>query len=260
MAKSFLYREVHGTTGPYLLLVHGIMSSRAQWIPNLEALGTFCRPVVVELLGHGRSPSPDDPGCYTPESYMGQFETIRRELSVDRWLVCGQSLGASLTLRYALEHPERVIAQVFTNSRSALWENPTQAAMEMAVKSLRLRGPQALNDFPLHPSRSRHLEPAVKKALVQDVERIDLLGFSNTLLHMVPRCSVRDRIRENTVPTLLVVGRFDKQFAHLVDYAEKTMPFLEITVLEGGHAINADAAQMFNEAVEAFFSRFLKEG
>ena len=34
--------------------------------------------------------------------------------------VCGQSLGATLTLRYALDHPERVLAQVFTNSTSAL--------------------------------------------------------------------------------------------------------------------------------------------
>ena len=63
-----LYVEVEtGGTGPYLLLVHGFLSSRAQWRPNLEGLRRFCRPVVVELWGHGRSPTPDDPEAYRVE-------------------------------------------------------------------------------------------------------------------------------------------------------------------------------------------------
>ena len=47
------YREAHPGSGPFLLLVHGFLCSRAQWTPNLEALGAVCRPVVVELYGHG---------------------------------------------------------------------------------------------------------------------------------------------------------------------------------------------------------------
>ena len=108
--------EVHGTAGPHLLLVHGLLSSREQWTPNLAALTQHYRPVIVELLGHGRSPSPEDPAAYRPEAIVADLERIRSALGVERWLVCGQSLGAALTLRYALRHPERVIAQVFTNS------------------------------------------------------------------------------------------------------------------------------------------------
>ena len=61
-----LYYEVHDGDGPHLLLVHGILCSRALWMPNLEALSTVARPVVVELFGHGRSPSPEDADAYTP--------------------------------------------------------------------------------------------------------------------------------------------------------------------------------------------------
>ena len=52
------YYEVHPGEGPYALFVHGFLSSRAQWLPNLNQLSTVCRPVVVELFGHGRSTSP----------------------------------------------------------------------------------------------------------------------------------------------------------------------------------------------------------
>ena len=44
-----LYYDVHDGTGPYVLLVHGFLSSRAQWRPNLAALASVMRPVVVEL-------------------------------------------------------------------------------------------------------------------------------------------------------------------------------------------------------------------
>ena len=103
-----LYYEVHEGDGPYLLLVHGLLSSRAQWRPNLRALQRVSRPVVVELLGHGRSPAPHGPDAYRPDAYSRAFEELREALGAERWLVCGQSLGAALTFRYALSHPERL--------------------------------------------------------------------------------------------------------------------------------------------------------
>ena len=100
-----LHHEVHGRAGPFLLLVHGLLSSRAQWRPNLAALTQHFRPVVVELLGHGRSPSPEDLDLYRPSAYVAGFEALRATLGAERWLVCGQSLGAALTLAYVCRCP-----------------------------------------------------------------------------------------------------------------------------------------------------------
>jgi len=251
-----LYHEIHGSKGPFLLMVHGIMSSRAQWIPNLEALKDFCRPVVVELFGHGRSPSPDEPEYYYPDNYVREFERIREKLGTERWFICGQSLGASLTLRYSLYHPERIIAQVFTNSRSALMANPREEVMKKVSENLEKSGPEALDNFPLNPAKSRHLEAKVQEALGKDIDLINLKGFSNNLKYMVTRCSVRDLIQDNQVPTLLLVGRYDQSFSSFIEFIEKTMPNLEMKVFDGGHAVNIDAAHHFNEAVRDFMLRF----
>ncbi|MCP4751107.1 MAG: alpha/beta hydrolase [Proteobacteria bacterium] len=251
-----LYYEVHGTNGPFLLLVHGLLSSRGQWIPNLKALSEFCRPVVAELFGHGRSPSPKNPECYTPDSYIGEFERIRGELGAERWFVCGQSLGASLTLRYAVYHPERIPAQIFTNSRSALTDESFDEVMQMMSKRLEAEGRKVIDEFPLHPSMNRRMQPEIKEVLVKDAESIDVDGFSNTGLYTVARGSVRDILHRNRVPTLLIAGRFDKQFAPLLEIAEKTIPELELLVLDAGHAVNIDAPDRFNTAVKEFVSRF----
>ena len=83
MTEPTIYYEVHGQKGPFLLMLHGILSSRAQWIPNLKELKEFCRPVIVELFGHGRSPAPDTPEIYSPDNYVREFECIRRNLGAN---------------------------------------------------------------------------------------------------------------------------------------------------------------------------------
>ena len=148
-----LHYDAHDGDGPFLLLVHGILSSRSQWMLNLDALATVSRPVVVELFGHGRSPSPADASAYAPQNYVREFERIREALGVERWFVCGQSLGAALTLRYVLDAPERVIAQVFTNSNSTLadasWAERVRPSMEAQAMRLEADGRRTLDEHPL---------------------------------------------------------------------------------------------------------------
>ena len=95
--------KVHSGNGPYLLLVHGFLSSKAQWQANIEALGRVCRPITAELWGHGQSPAPEESGHYAPSSYALEFEKIRKKLGAENWFVCGYSIGASLSIRYAID-------------------------------------------------------------------------------------------------------------------------------------------------------------
>ena len=253
-----LHYEVHGHDGPFLLLVHGMLSSRAQWLPNLEGLSAFCQPVVVELFGHGRSPTPDDPAVYSPSHYVAEFERIRLALGAERWFVCGQSLGAALTLRYALDHPDRIIAQVFTNSNSALaedgWAERVRPVMEAQAHRLETEGQRFLDRHPLNPGRSRRLPPEVRAALAADCALHTPRGVAYTGLYTVPDSSLRSRIGENTVPTLLVVGEREERFAAHRRFAERTMPRLEVVGLEAGHAVNLEAPAEFNTAVTAFLA------
>jgi pimeloyl-ACP methyl ester carboxylesterase len=259
MCDPNLYYEVHGDTGPFMLLVHGMLSSRAQWMLNIEALSEFCRPVVVELLGHGRSPSPREAGAYAPACYVQEFETIRESVGAERWLVCGQSLGAALTLRYSLDCPDRVIAQAFTNSNSALadeaWRERVIPLMAAQARHLRHVGRAALERHPLNPARGKRLPALARDLLVADYALHTPEGIAATGLYTVPESSVRDRAATITVPTLLVAGEREEGFAEARVFAEATIPCIEVVRLDAGHAVNMEAADAFNEAVAAFFGR-----
>lgn len=251
-SNTHLFYEVHGDQGPYLLLVHGFLSSRRQWMLNLEFLSRFCRPVVIELYAHGRSPSPPDGGFYRPENYALEFERIRGELGIEQWFVCGQSLGAALSFHYVLAYPQHVQGHIFTNSMSALTEESFEERAEFLVDLIDSGGQEAIREIPVHPSKSKRLDPNIKKILEEEAKLIDVKGLSHTALHTLVNASVRSRIGDNRIRTLLIAGRFDRGFAPYMDIVEEIIPHLTVEILDGGHSVNIDAPEAFNHLVEQF--------
>jgi pimeloyl-ACP methyl ester carboxylesterase len=263
-ARLRLHWEVHGGSGPFLLLVHGLLSGRSQWLPNLPALRTVARPVIVELWGHGRSPAPLDFCLYHPDRYVELFDEIRKALGAQRWFLCGQSLGAALTLRYALEHPERVLGQVFTNSTSALadaaWVAEARALAPALAGAIEREGTEALERMPIHPRHAKRIPPEVHRELLADAARVDPRGIARAFQVTVPESTVRERIGENRVPTLLVCGERESRFRPQREFAELRMPCLEVVRVDAGHAPNLEVPPAFDAAVTAFLGRLRSAG
>jgi pimeloyl-ACP methyl ester carboxylesterase len=255
-ARMQLHFETHDGVGPYLLLAHGFLMSRAQWLPNLPALSHVCRPVVVELLGHGRSSAPSDAGSYHPDTYVAAFDHIRRSLGAQRWWMCGYSLGAGLTIRYALTHPDRVFGHAFTNSTSAFadvdqtesWKN----GAEEAAARIESGGVDAIERMPVHPRHAKRLPKDLYDALMTDAARLSPIGVANTLRYTNPNATIRARVGENTVPALLMCGREEARFAPHREFARARMPDLSIVDLPAGHGVNMEDAPGFNRALTEF--------
>lgn len=237
-------------------MLHGVLSSAAQWQLNLDALAQVCRPVIVELWGHGHSPAPDDTNLYTPEAYARQFDLIRQALQVQTWIVCGYSLGAGLIMRYAMTHPAHVRGVIFTNSASAFasqdqvrrWQTDAPATAERILE----KGHAAIEKIPVHPKYAKRLPPAVKHALLKDAAKLSPMGIANTLLHTNPAASVRDLVEDNPIPALLCFGKHERKFQPTRDWLIEHMPNLEHVDLEAGHAVNMEDHHGFNKATTAF--------
>ncbi len=250
-----LHVEAHPGNGPHLLLVHGIYSSRSHWVRNLEGLRAFCSPVVVELLGHGRSPSPDGVDAYHPDWYVEEFERIREAVGAEHWFVCGQSLGAALTMRYTLTCPERVIAQAFTNTATAFsdatWAARARERMAATLASIDPHDRSAVLESRLNPANNTRLPEAVRAALRADSETHSPVGLAKTSLGTVAHGSIRDRLAEFTVPTMMIVGRFEQGFDENRRHAEATIPNLEVVELDAGHGVNLDQPEGFERHRES---------
>ncbi len=250
-----LHVDVHDGVGEHLLLVHGFLSSRSHWLPNLSRLAEVCRPVTVELWGHGRSPSPIDPAWYDPSGYPAAFERVREAVGCERWFVCGQSLGAAFTLRYVLDRPERVLGHIFTNSAAAIAVEGKldPERMEAMAAAFERGGTEAIRSQRMFPGNVEGLDPDVASALHADAALHDPVGLARTLRHGSDTSS-RSRVGENVVPTLLVVGEKEKGFVAPRRFLEASMPHLEVVLADAGHGVNLEAPQIFNDATVRFIT------
>lgn len=258
-AAQLAVEVVPATGGPLLLAIHGMLSSRLQWTRNKAALAQFCRPVLIDLWGHGQSPAPLDDAEYSVDGLVQAIDRVRQRFDADKILLCTQSFGAGLGLHYCVRYPDRVIAHLFTNSISAL--SSPQAFdrsrnREQRIATIEQHGQDGLRQMPFHPSNAKRMEPAVRDLLIEAADQVDPQAFIRLTGQTRPQISAIERLEQIQCPTLLVNGRWEKGFQPLRDEAVARMPGLKVVDLDGGHAVNIECADQFNTAARDFFCRY----
>lgn len=95
----------YGTSGPRLILLHGIGSRGVSWWPVIDELAAHFRLIVPDLRGHGDSDKPA--AGYQLPDYAGDLAGLIDALELDRPLILGHSLGGVVALVWAVFHPDR---------------------------------------------------------------------------------------------------------------------------------------------------------
>ncbi|HTO09839.1 MAG TPA: alpha/beta hydrolase [Myxococcota bacterium] len=248
-SKPALHVESRGRKDrPALLLLHGLLSSNLQWELQRPAFDDAFRWHAAELWGHGGSPAPIDPPAYSADGYVGAFEALRRALGLERWIVVGQSLGAGLMLRYALDHPEAVRGIVLTNSLSAFSE------VGSALHSPTLEDVRALDlrTLPVHPTHAKRFPQDLRDRMARAADGVDRVALWRAFAETLRSTCCRDQLPKLAVPALLVNGARERAFQPHRDFAAGAMPGLRVVDLEAGHAVNIEAPQEFEAAVLGF--------
>jgi pimeloyl-ACP methyl ester carboxylesterase len=84
--------------------------------------------VLLDLLGHGGSDKPAHATQHRMDRYARQVVAVLDELGVDRAIVGGVSLGANVSLRVAVQAPERVAA-LLLEMPVLEWATPAAASL-----------------------------------------------------------------------------------------------------------------------------------
>lgn len=96
--------------GPLVVLIHGATMDHHMFDSQLQPLlAAGYRVMVMDLRGHGRS-KPLGLSSVTVQDLADDVLTLVDELSVDSFVVIGQSLGGYIAQELVYLHPHRVIA------------------------------------------------------------------------------------------------------------------------------------------------------
>ncbi len=243
--------EAGNPDGPPILLVHGFLSSNAQWDLNRDALGERYRLLMVELVGHGGSDAPEDSDSYAIDVVVAELEAIRVRHGVDTWWVCGQSLGGAISILYCLAQPERVRGLIFTNSRAAFGIKRQGVSSEQGAEPPEIA---STRDLPVHPINAKRLPESIKNRMVAAADAMPVHAANHFLARRHTWDSTH-RMHELAMPVLLVNGQWESAFQPFAEQAATLIPNLEIVHLDGGHAINAENPEGFNAAALDFIER-----
>lgn len=96
--------RIGGTRGPVIVLLHGISSGAASWLPCASLLAGHARVIAWDAPGYGQS-TPLPMPAPTARDYAMQLAAMLDALQVRPDLIVGHSLGALMAAGYAAHAP-----------------------------------------------------------------------------------------------------------------------------------------------------------
>jgi len=111
---SSVHSPTQGAGQKTVILVHGWTCDETTWTEQVPVLAKQYRVVTLDLPGHGKSDAPKD-GKFSMDLFARAIEAVRAEVSVDRVILVGHSMGTPVVIRYARLYPQHTAALVFVD-------------------------------------------------------------------------------------------------------------------------------------------------
>ncbi|MEU5702447.1 alpha/beta fold hydrolase [Streptomyces aurantiacus] len=232
-------------SGRPVLLSASLGTTAAMWAPQRARLRAGRRVIAYDHRGHGASPAP--PGPYDLAGLVHDAVTLLDTLEIESADVVGVSLGGTVGLALAADHPGRVRSLVTVNAPvvaddPGFWRRRAAAVREqgMAVATSGLLGrwyAPAVADAP----------PPLVTDTVGGVGRLDPEGYA-ACCEAIAGTDLRDRLAGIRCPVLVVNGLADAVVpAHHARTVADTVPGARHVALPGaGHLLTQEIPDRFH--------------
>jgi 2-succinyl-6-hydroxy-2,4-cyclohexadiene-1-carboxylate synthase len=245
--------------GPSLLLLHGFTGSVRSWDAIRPQLARHFRLIAIDLIGHGQTSKPEDPGRYSLEWCTRDLVALLDQLGVEQVDVLGYSMGGRCALHLAVHAPERI--------RTLILESGSPGIEDAAERARRVQSDEALaqrilssgiaafvDEWEAQPllALQPHVATEVRKQQHELRQRNDRVGLANSLRGMGAGAQepLWSRLAELRVPVHLIVGERDSRYVAIAERMAQHLRRVEVTrVPVAGHTVHVDQPRVFTDHV-----------
>ncbi|MEJ2089980.1 MAG: alpha/beta fold hydrolase [Gammaproteobacteria bacterium] len=251
-----IYYEEEGSGDP-VVLIGGLTSTVETWGMQRPALAERYRVVLPDNRGSGRTRVPNDDGARSMEGFADDVLALVDGLELDRIHLVGASMGGMIVQAFALAHPERlrslVLACTLFGGPQAVRADPTVTA-----RLLEATGDNADASLGVvaHPETSTKRPEAIRFYLAGKEAQPHSAEEVAARAQAVAAFDVADRVKDITVPTLVMTGKQDilvppensRMLAERIPNAEL------VEIDQAGHIFFCEQPEAVNEALLTFLS------
>ena len=130
-----IHYSSRGSGSPALLFVHGWCCDETYWEPQVRHFAERHRVVSIDLAGHGESGT--DRKNWSVNAFGEDVAAVVKELSLDRVILVGHSMGGPVIVEAARLMPERVIGLVGVDTFQDLDRKQTRAPLDERLSRFR---------------------------------------------------------------------------------------------------------------------------
>lgn len=247
-----------------LLLFHGFTGDSETWRPFFEEWSAHSRLIAVDIIGHGKTDSPEEIDRYQLTSVVEDIKKLLGRLQIDKADLLGYSMGGRLALSFALMYPQYVRKLILESASpglaAALEREKRREQDEKLGKFILEQGIEAFVDYweniPLFATQ-KNLAPAKRAAIRQQRLANTAIGLHHSLVGMGTGAqpSWWQHLHKVEAETLLITGSLDEKFCQIAAKMKDSISDCTwIEVGDCGHAIHVEKADKFGTIVKSFLS------
>ncbi|RAK21074.1 2-succinyl-6-hydroxy-2,4-cyclohexadiene-1-carboxylate synthase [Anoxybacillus vitaminiphilus] len=255
------YVEIYGKGEP-LLLLHGFTGSVETWKSFIPKWQDDKQLIMVDIIGHGLTDSPDEHERYKIERAAADLAGILQYFNIEKTNVLGYSMGGRLALTFAILYPHRVNKLILESSSPGLKSDEERRARIKSDEALALEIEtygikhfvEKWENIPLFSTQKR-LPQIVQERIRTERLRNNAKGLANSLRGMGTgkQPSWWNRLSELKMPTLLICGELDEKFCRIASEMARFMPNAVVSqISDSGHAIHVEQPEIFAKIVDEF--------
>jgi len=250
--------EIQGQ-GENLILIHGAFDNLNMWYNQVPVFSKDYRVITYDIRGFGETEGPETE--YSVLLFEEDLYQFTKAVGIENTCCLGFSLGGSIAVQLAIDHPELVKALVLTNSSAGLpIATPSPKALERGQEILGLLDKGdigAAAELMASAAFSPDFEsknPAEFEKFVKSKLQNDPHKLAQAMRSLRVGASVLD-ISRLKCPTLLIIGEYDSGMGpERGKQLQQAIPNSKLVILAAGHSSPFEAPDEFNRAVLGFLS------
>lgn len=257
-----IHYQVAGQGFP-LVWSHEFAGDITSWQPQVNFFAR--RYQVISYCARGYPPSdvPDDPAAYSQEQSVEDLHQLLRHLGIQEAYIGGLSMGGSVTVAFAIAHPEMCRALIVASAGAGTTDRERLVAswQELSERMLSDGMEKFAEGYANGPERVqfRRKDPVgwekFRAGLAAHSAQGSALTFRGVQMRRPTIFAMEQDLERIKAPTLVMIGDEDGPCVEPAVFMKRHIPASGLAVFpQSGHTINLEEPDLYNRTVLDFLT------